>query len=115
MDTFLLTYRTYVTPSELLTLLTQRYNIQPAKPLEECREHEKQTFFDNRRIIRLRIANLIKRWLSNHFHDFLNNEELENTLMNITRDTFGQNEPNLGQAIAKSLEEAKVRTLICYE
>eukprot|EP01088_Endostelium_zonatum_P007577 TRINITY_DN1988_c1_g1_i1.p1 TRINITY_DN1988_c1_g1~~TRINITY_DN1988_c1_g1_i1.p1 ORF type:complete len:1287 (-),score=395.26 TRINITY_DN1988_c1_g1_i1:145-4005(-) len=65
VNIFLLTYRTFATPSELLTWLKLRFDT----PEIEGVDHE--TFVNTKQMqIRLRVFNVIKQWVSNHWDDF---------------------------------------------
>uniref|UniRef100_A0A6B2L305 Ras-GEF domain-containing protein n=1 Tax=Arcella intermedia TaxID=1963864 RepID=A0A6B2L305_9EUKA len=96
MDTFLLTYRTYISPSELMDQLFERYN----SPIPEVPEDvDPFAYQEAKKIIRLRVGNLLKRWLSNHFHDFNENDELLKKLASYVEKTFSLNEKNLASTI----------------
>ncbi|GAM23342.1 hypothetical protein SAMD00019534_065170 [Acytostelium subglobosum LB1] len=63
---FLLTYRSFTTPLDLLDMLIRSYNIE-----EDSHQTLPQAIFEKKcRIVRLRVANVIKKWLDKHFHDF---------------------------------------------
>ena len=72
--TFMLTYKSFTTPLELLRLLIIRYNSPPAM---NCTREEfrifKQTFLFP---TRLRILNVIKYWTEKHYYDFKEEFEL---------------------------------------
>eukprot|EP01112_Ceratiomyxa_fruticulosa_P003017 TRINITY_DN13423_c0_g1_i2.p1 TRINITY_DN13423_c0_g1~~TRINITY_DN13423_c0_g1_i2.p1 ORF type:complete len:698 (+),score=159.41 TRINITY_DN13423_c0_g1_i2:79-2172(+) len=73
---FLLTYRSFTTPTELLNLLIARYNIQA--PPTATSEKDLARFDLKKKIIQLRVANVLKMWLDKHFHDFEKDQELLN-------------------------------------
>lgn len=88
---FLLTYRSFTTPTELLDMLIQSYNA----PIDETK------LKNRKRIIRLRVANVIKKWLDRYFHDFQNDSDLLNKL-----DQFISNQIMLDmESIAKNLKK----------
>ncbi|KAL6054788.1 Son of sevenless 1 [Balamuthia mandrillaris] len=70
---FLLTYRTFTTPPELLDLLTARFNMpRPKSPTKQQLEE----FETKRNRVRLRVFNVLKTWVSNHFYDFAEDSNL---------------------------------------
>ena len=71
IDTFLLTYRTFISPSELLKKLFERYETGASEISNEgLSEFELENTEKKQKIIRLRVGNVLKRWLTDHFHDF---------------------------------------------
>ncbi|KAI7852829.1 ras guanine nucleotide exchange factor domain-containing protein [Circinella umbellata] len=65
--TFLLTYRSFCTTEEFLTLLEQRYNLRPSEGLTPC---ELETWTDQKqKLVRLRVFNVMKSWLENYYND----------------------------------------------
>jgi hypothetical protein len=72
---FLLTYRSFMTPEDLLNGLIQRFKISPpsnATP-EEHEDFEKTVQFP----IRLRVCNFLKTWVSNYYYDFEEDVKLQ--------------------------------------
>ncbi|THC92967.1 hypothetical protein EYZ11_007558 [Aspergillus tanneri] len=62
-NTFLLTYRSFTTASELFEMLTQRFNIQPPFGLTP---DEMQMWIDRKqKPIRFRVVNILKSWFEN--------------------------------------------------
>ncbi|KAE8145367.1 ras guanine nucleotide exchange factor domain-containing protein [Aspergillus avenaceus] len=62
-NTFLLTYRSFTSASELFEMLTQRFNIQPPFGLSP---DEMQMWVDRKqKPIRFRIVNILKSWFEN--------------------------------------------------
>jgi len=47
VDAFLLTYRTFINPTDLLESLLQRYNLQPPLPIDQMPTHERSQFETN--------------------------------------------------------------------
>jgi hypothetical protein len=72
VETFLLTYRSMIPPSELLECLFQRYEhgMTDAEEEQSMSHLEAETMEKKQKIIRLRVGNVLKRWVSEHFHDF---------------------------------------------
>eukprot|EP01080_Neovahlkampfia_damariscottae_P000171 gene171-4417_t len=77
---FLLTYRNFTTPIELLKKLIEKYNIRPkfgsSTTLEQF-QHFKILYLLP---MRLRISQILKIWITNHAYDFRNNKDLINLL-----------------------------------
>lgn len=70
VSNFLLTYRAFASPAELLTLIKLRWN---SKPLDG----DMETFKADRLIpIRLRIYNVLKMWVERFFEDFSSSDEM---------------------------------------
>ncbi|KAI7877714.1 ras GEF [Lichtheimia hyalospora FSU 10163] len=65
--TFLLTYRSFCTTEEFLSLLEQRYNIRPT---EELTPWELEEWSERKqKLVRLRVFNVMKIWLENYYND----------------------------------------------
>ncbi|EFA85873.1 Ras guanine nucleotide exchange factor [Heterostelium album PN500] len=89
---FLLTYRSFTTPIELMDMLIKSYNITDDSSMPSAQLDKK------RRIVRLRVANVIKMWLDKHFHDFSDDAALVakvdhfiNNHINIDLEGIGRN------------------------
>jgi hypothetical protein len=83
-------------------MLFARYNIPEPSVIDE-------SFIEARRIIRLRVGNVIKRWLSEHYHDFGDNPAIIARLKELVVSNFLQNEASLGESIIKLIDGAKVK------
>ncbi|KAI8967027.1 ras guanine nucleotide exchange factor domain-containing protein [Mycotypha africana] len=66
-STFLLTYRSFCTSLELLSLLEARYNIQPPEGFTP----DELEVWTNRKqkLIRLRVFNVLKSWLEQYYYE----------------------------------------------
>jgi len=79
LHAFLLTFRSFCTPSEFLELLKQRYDVEPP---EGSSEEDIETFNSGqRKTIRLKVNNVLKHWITTGIQDFLEDEELKNSLV----------------------------------
>jgi len=79
LDIFLLTYRAYIKPKEMLQLLIDRFNCElPPDPSEEDIKY----FEDMKGLIQSNVVNVMEYWVNNHWHDFAVNPELEEVLVN---------------------------------
>ncbi|KAI9894025.1 MAG: hypothetical protein M1814_004795 [Vezdaea aestivalis] len=64
-NTFLLTYRSFTTASELFEILVERFTIQPPSGLNNS---ELQVWVKNKQtIIRFRVVNILKSWVDNYW------------------------------------------------
>lgn len=71
---FLMTYRSFSTPKQLLDLLILRFDTPV--PIN-CLQEDLQRFKEQRLTpIRLRVANVLKNWIDKHFHDFMEDRSL---------------------------------------
>lgn len=71
IDTFLLTYRTFISPTDLLEQLLERYKTGSAEISSEgVSEIEATNTEKKQKLIRIRVGNVLKRWLSDHYHDY---------------------------------------------
>ncbi len=76
-NTFLLTYRSFTTASELFELLVKRFSIQPPPGMAN---EEYQTWVDLKQIpIRMRIVNILKSWFDNYWME--GNDEASKQLL----------------------------------
>jgi len=74
---FLLTYRSFMTQSDLIEKLWQRFNVStPELKPEEKEEFEKKTKF----VIRLRVIKTLKDWVDHYWFDFEQDKELYSKL-----------------------------------
>jgi son of sevenless-like protein len=65
VTTFLLTYRLFLSPLEVLELLLLRFDTPPPPECDEA------AFLKTTQLhIRLRVVNVLKQWLTHYFHDF---------------------------------------------
>ena len=83
--TFLLTYRSIITPMELLDLLKLRYSM----PLPDGNEASLKVFqATHQKPIQLRVCQLLKSWVQRHFTDFENDEALQQAFMDFATNTI---------------------------
>ncbi|EGG23398.1 leucine-rich repeat-containing protein [Cavenderia fasciculata] len=96
---FLLTYRSFTTPADLMEMLIKSYNSIGGSSIAD----EKK-----RKITRLRVANVVKMWLGEHFHDFE-----EDSVLVLKLDQFINNQiipemDGIGKNLKKLLYHEKV-------
>ena len=76
-STFLLTYRSFTTASELFELLVKRFSIQPPRGISE---DDYKTWVDKKqKPIRFRVVNILKSWFDNYWME--NNDQASNQLL----------------------------------
>eukprot|EP01119_Soliformovum_irregulare_P015053 TRINITY_DN4190_c0_g1_i1.p1 TRINITY_DN4190_c0_g1~~TRINITY_DN4190_c0_g1_i1.p1 ORF type:complete len:703 (+),score=212.29 TRINITY_DN4190_c0_g1_i1:2305-4413(+) len=75
---FLLSFRLIMGPIKLLTMLIERYDAQPPK---DAPESDVKFFERYSQTIKLRVINVVKKWLQNHYYDFVEEKRLFNTLI----------------------------------
>lgn len=64
-DTFLLTYRSFTSASELFEMLVHRFTLQPPYGLDQA---ELKTWTEQKQIpIRIRVVNILKSWFENYW------------------------------------------------
>ncbi|KAI4184944.1 MAG: hypothetical protein LQ346_006016 [Caloplaca aetnensis] len=76
-NTFLLTYRSFTTASELFETLVRRFSIQPPHGISE--EDYKTWVERKQNLIRLRVVNILKSWFDNYWME--NNDAESNELL----------------------------------
>lgn len=140
LDTFLTTYRSFVSdPEELLDLLIERFKI-PDPPIsvvfpnfsglpEDLPETEKTTYRQYLRQFRqkyskpvkMRVINVIKSWVKNHFYDFERHSTLLNKL-HLFLDEVKTSERilhsliiSIERTIEKTIEQKKISSKGDYE
>ena len=76
-NTFLLTYRSFTTATELFEMLVKRFSIQPPRGITQ---DEYQMWVDRKqKPIRIRVVNILKSWFDNYWME--NNDETSNNLL----------------------------------
>lgn len=76
-NTFLLTYRSFTTASELFELLVKRFSIQPPRGISE--DDYKTWVEKKQKLIRFRVVNILKSWFDNYWTE--NNDAESNELL----------------------------------
>jgi hypothetical protein len=106
LHAFLLTYRSFTTPHELIDRLINRYNITPENretiTSSEFIQWKKSTLDP----IRLRVSQVIKTWITLHHYDFENDPQLVKKIIKLVL----LMENTQGQAYAKQLRQIMDKT-----
>jgi len=84
---FLITYQSFTTPEKLLQKLMQRYQV----PEKKATGVSEQEFKSTTNTIQLRVVNVLKKWLGNHWGD-LNEQQMENFKTFLDKHIKGTNE-----------------------
>ncbi|KAI9291600.1 ras GEF [Neoconidiobolus thromboides FSU 785] len=105
MATFMLTYRSFVSTSELFRLIFKRFNLPPPHNLSQP---EYEIWFEKKlKVIRVRIFNILKTWVENYFQeseDMEALEELKQYVSTIMKDILPQQAIQLLKHIEKRLD-----------
>jgi son of sevenless-like protein len=99
--TFLMTYRSFTTPHAFLEALILRYNIT-----EENEKPEKfvpDRFAAKKKIIQLRVNNVIKTWVDKYFSDFEQDPELLKKLLDFVNGPLTTDYEKVAQNLKKML------------
>jgi len=106
---FLLTYRSFMEPMELLNLLIERFNYPTPK---NASGQELEDFKEKiRRPVQLRVFNVVKNWVDKHYLDFQESKELLKRFLEFVKDDMSNAEDmdkvvaSLTKAIRKKREE----------
>ena len=76
-NTFLLTYRSFTTATELFEMLVKRFSTQPPRGISD---EDYRTWVDKKqKPIRFRVVNILKSWLDSYWME--NNDEKSNELL----------------------------------
>ncbi|XP_070181903.1 son of sevenless homolog 1-like isoform X2 [Littorina saxatilis] len=127
--TFLLTYRSFCTPQELLDLLKERFDI-----VEPHVEPERDDNFDsNVRIredlkrfrkeyvkpVQFRVVNVLRHWVDHHFYDFERDksllEKLRDFLLNIKGKAMRKMADSIIKVIQRRLESINTEREFTYQ
>lgn len=114
IDTFLLTYRSFISPTDLLEQLLERYKTGSEEiESEGLSEIEATNAEKKQKLIRIRVGNVLKRWLSDHYHDFHDPALLSRLEEGINEITEAQLQATLRKTIQEQqLQKNKIRDLM---
>jgi len=116
---FLLTYRSFTTPQELLEKLIQRYNIPP--PHRDSITHKEfgEWQHDVLNKVRLRVSQVIKKWIENHYYDFENDSDLVQKVVDLTnmmKETQGSAfATQIQRALQKQQSNDSSRSIVVFD
>lgn len=105
-NAFLLTYRSFTSPSDLLDLLIQRFGVP--KPQGASDEEMDQWVRLKQQPIQLRVFNALKSWVSTYWYDFLEDAELLKQLELFIINTMkGSGMEKAGNQLLKVIDKQK--------
>jgi len=103
---FLLTFRSFTTPQELLKLMISRYNMTPPKGLSYGQLQEWKT--NKQKPIRLRIINFLKNWIERNWIDFIEDNALGNTLQEfLNTDMMNSGNQTSAETLTRNLQKKR--------
>lgn len=87
-NTFLLTYKSFTTASELFELLVKRFGVQPPRNL--CAEDHKTWVDKKQKPIRFRVVNILKSWFDNFWMETADqaNDQLLRRVYSFAKDSI---------------------------
>ena len=103
--TFLLTYRSFTSASELFQLLVRRFNLQPPAGLTR----DEYTIWEEhkQKPARFRVLNIIKTWLEHYWMepDEANSQELLQRMLSFAKSTHTTTKIPLAKALIATIEQ----------
>lgn len=107
VDVFLLTYKSFISSKELLNRLFDRFRSGLAEIDQSLNENEFKSAENKQKIIRIRVTNVLKRWLQDHFHEFSNDQSLLDDLRNGIQSVLDNDKASFWEKIIKEQIEKK--------
>lgn len=113
VKTFLTTFRSFCTPSQLLDLLIERFNIPD--PPENLKVDLNKDADTNQRIkddlkkfrkeyikpVQFRVVNVLRHWVDHHYYDFERDQSLLHTLNTFLKNVKGKAMKKMAESILK--------------
>lgn len=96
VNTFLLTYRSFCTAIELVGMMQQRFFQEPPVAIQGDIAKEQEWEDGPLKIIRLRVINFLKAWISDYAHEFVADDELREALLQYLKEVL----PSAGKEAA---------------
>jgi len=91
LQAFLLTYRAFMTPEELFTLISKAWDAMENQDINKALP------------VRLRVVNTIKYWMENYWFDFSEDPKLAQLLQHVVNDKMSS-QPKLQKQLTRVLE-----------
>eukprot|EP01117_Protostelium_nocturnum_P011072 TRINITY_DN4017_c0_g2_i2.p1 TRINITY_DN4017_c0_g2~~TRINITY_DN4017_c0_g2_i2.p1 ORF type:complete len:632 (+),score=215.08 TRINITY_DN4017_c0_g2_i2:203-2098(+) len=105
LKAFFLTYRSFSTSDQILDLILQRYECLPENVPPEKIEATRQ-------IIRLRVVNVLRAWLTQYYNDFEENPQLKNRTEKFVDETISKFQSDLVSSLKRCLSGAERESTI---
>eukprot|EP01086_Lenisia_limosa_P012067 TRINITY_DN3936_c0_g1_i1.p1 TRINITY_DN3936_c0_g1~~TRINITY_DN3936_c0_g1_i1.p1 ORF type:complete len:950 (-),score=365.17 TRINITY_DN3936_c0_g1_i1:375-3224(-) len=104
LPAFLLTYRTFLTPEELFTKISDIFRALHV-PDDITDETEKAAYFETHvKAVRLRVFSILKSWIEKFFWDFNKNDDLKDRLSKFVEGDLAESDKymqKLGQTLTR--------------
>ncbi|ORY50820.1 ras GEF [Rhizoclosmatium globosum] len=105
VQSFLLTYRSFTTSSELFTILRDRYMLTPPAELNET---ELEDWIKRKRdLIRLRVFNVMKNWIENYCYDDEEDRTVLESLKEFAETKMSEETPTSATQLVTLVERRK--------
>jgi len=132
MKTFLTTYRSFCTPTELLDLLIERFHIPDPESILERAEELDQEISDKSCKMRLaqdikrfrkeysqpvqfRVLNVLKHWVDKYFYDFSDDTDLLQKLTSFLDEISGKSMKRWVEGIRRRLDNVEAAKEIVFD
>eukprot|EP01090_Pellita_catalonica_P018270 TRINITY_DN5837_c0_g1_i3.p1 TRINITY_DN5837_c0_g1~~TRINITY_DN5837_c0_g1_i3.p1 ORF type:complete len:500 (-),score=61.99 TRINITY_DN5837_c0_g1_i3:113-1612(-) len=111
VKTFLLTYRAFCTPDELMEWLMCRFDTPGLNGMD------KETYVKTKQVqIRLRVFNVLKSWVDQYYWDFLEHPDIVEKLLKFIDDIFeAENMATAGAHLKRLLDRRASKTEIEFK
>jgi hypothetical protein len=109
VDDFLCSFRSFAQPEELLDFLIERYSLPPPSITKDIELASSSSSFSSASsvtaqsyvlydkylpLLQLRVLNVLRKWLANHFYDFEDDPRLLARLLHFVDNTLRMHQPN---------------------
>jgi len=102
---FILTFRSFTTSRELLSLLIKRFSMP--RPKKKLSDDETTAWETKKRVIRLRVINFIRMWLEHSWADFREDAELLDKLTDFINEKMARVEKAGAEQLTRVLKKKK--------
>jgi len=103
VQTFLLTYHAFATPTQLLRVLVEDYS-KLVEPDEGRKDSDPAQF---KKAARLRICNFFKKWITDSFYDFIGDQQLIEAFFKFTDSIVSVCDPKIAAQLNQKVNEVR--------